>query len=563
MSVFEKKEENFDNHTKTCENRLIFFFGIVAILLSLLAARLYYLQIIKGKELSNKAVQQWFEMKEAIEDRGTIYDRNHIPLTNRVKEDYLIIKPNFTANDKNLEILSDLTKIEKNKLTSLILKNNKILKLLIKNKEREKVKEIVRVKGTTIIEAKKRYDESGLASHVVGYINEAENTGASGLEKAFNNELKENRLVKIGAIVDAKKEVIPGFGYVVYESDDSVQKNVVTTIDYNVQKIAEEVFDKNYHKGSVVVLEAKTGEILAMVSRPNFQQNNVGYHLNSNERELYNKALQISYPPGSVFKIVVAAAVLEEEIVRLKDEFICNGYEMLGSNMIKCYTYERGGHGSLDFRRAFVESCNSTFIQAGKILGGKKLLNYAAKFGLGKKTGVKISEEVDGILPTEDYVKGPGIGNISIGQGSLQVTPLQVARLTNIIVNGGVDVGVQLVKSIINDKGESVIKFNNKNIKRVTSVGTANKIKQMMNKVVDEGTGKKAKIEGVESGGKTGSAEAIGEDGETVHAWFTGYFRGEKSKYIITVLVEDGGSGGEAAAPLFAEISQKMLKLGF
>ncbi|WP_432665289.1 penicillin-binding protein 2 [Wukongibacter baidiensis] len=543
------------------ERRLMKVFGLIAFILCILASRLFYIQLIKGEEYNKRAFEQWFHVIGNIPDRGTIYDRNGNPLTDKIQEDYLTLESGFYLNDKNIDVISKLTDIEKDRILKIVPKEKKV-ELLIKNYDKALIMDILKNRGAATIRRTRRYDEGGLASHVIGYINKSKNIGVSGLEKAFDDELGENRGKKVGAILDAQNRIIPGFGYIVMEKKDVIKRNLITTLDSEVEKICEEELDKNNYIGSIVVLDAKTGDVLAMTSRPNFNQDNVGEHLESNKKELYNKAIQISYPPGSVFKIVVAAALLENDTIKLQDNLVCEGFEMLGVNMIKCNAYERGGHGELTFEEAFARSCNSAFIQGAISLGGEKLMETFEKFGIGQKTGIRINEETSGNSPTMDYVKGPGIGNVAIGQGTVEVTPLQVARFTNIIANDGIDVGVRLVKSIADDNGKIINEFDDREINRVISSDTSNKIKKMMKKVVDEGTGQRARLGRVESYGKTGSAQAVGLDGETVHAWFTGFFLGKKSEYVITVIVEDKRSGGRIATPIFAKVAQRMMEKG-
>lgn len=546
-----------------CEKRLMIMFIIIVVGSLSLIGRLYYIQIIRGNELSERALNQWYDVISVVDKRGKIYDRNYIPLTDRIKEDYFVIHPSIKPNNRILELLSISTTLDKDYLNNILSNMKGYQNLLIKYYDEKIIKELLSNSGIAIIELSNRYEKNGLASHLIGYINKSENIGMSGLEKFFNSELVKNRGTKIGAIIDAKKRIIPGFGYVMYEKNDDVKENIVTTIDYNIQKICEEEFDKYNYKGSIVVLDSKTGDILSMVSRPNFDQNNVGEYLDSNNMELFNKSIQISYPPGSIFKIVVAATAIENNIIDLDDKFFCKGYEVLGVNIIKCYSYEQGGHGEISFEEAFALSCNSAFIQIGQILGGEKILDMAWKFGLGQKTAIKIDKEIEGVFPSEDYVKGPGVGNISIGQGALEVTPLQVAKLTNIIANNGIDIGVRLVKEIIDDNGKILRSFARDKTTRIISPFTAQKIKEMMIKAVENGTGKRAKIENVEIAGKTGSAEAVSGSRETVHAWFTGFFEGNKSRYVITIIAEEQGSGGKIAAPIFAHIVNRLIEMGY
>lgn len=563
MDKNEKGNVSTRKNKYTCvrKKRIFTIFITVSFVLCLLIVRLFYIQIIKGQDYSKRAFEQWFKVIETIADRGRIYDRNRKLLTNMTKKKYLILEPGISLDSHSIDVIQELTNIGKNEIIGIMSKGNRV-ELPIENYNEELIMEILRNKGAASVERFERYDEKGLASHVVGYINKSKNTGVSGLEKSFNKELGENREKRIGAILDAQNRIIPGFGYIVMEEKEKLKKNIITTLDIDIQKICEDELDKNKYLGSIVVLDSKSGKILAMTSRPNYNQNDVGAHLNSNEKELFNKAVQISYPPGSVFKVVVTAALLENDVIDLNDKLVCNGYEMLGVNMIKCNSYERGGHGELTFEDAFSLSCNSAFIQATQTLGGEKLLETAKKFGIGEKTGIMLKEETKGILPSDDYVKGPGIGNIAIGQGTVQVTPLQVARFTNVIANDGIDVGVRLVDRLVDDNNKTLIDYDNRKIERVISSDTSNKIKRMMKKVVESGTGKRANIKGVESYGKTGSAEAVGKNGETVHAWFTGFFLGEKSEYVVTIIVEDKGSGGRIATPLFKDIAERMLDMG-
>ncbi|WIF94507.1 peptidoglycan D,D-transpeptidase FtsI family protein [Caminicella sporogenes] len=562
MSVKDNKDKS-EKGLKKLRKRLTIMFMLVTVILICLIGRLCYIQIIKGNDLRQMAVKQWSETVSIVDKRGKIYDRNYIPLTSRVKEDYIIIHPSIKLNDKVLNLLSISTKLDVETLKKVLSKKDRYKKLLIKYYDIDILRELLSM-GIQTVEITKRYDGSRLASHVIGYIKESENAGMSGLEKYFDTELTKDRGIVISAVKDAKNRIIPGFGYAVYKGNDNKKENIVTTIDYNIQKISEKEFDKYNFDGSVVVLDSKSGDILAMVSRPNFDPDNVANYLNSNNMELYNKAVQISFPPGSIFKIIVAAAAIEKKLVDMQQNFYCKGYEKLGKDIIiKCHSYEKGGHGNLNLKQAFAASCNSVFIQIGQILGGEEILNMAKKFGLGKKTGIKIDKETEGVLPTEDYVKGAGIGNISIGQGCLEVTPLQVAKFTNIIANNGIDVGVRLVKEVISDNGKVKKKFKKDSINRVISSDTAQKIKDMMIQTVKEGTGRAAKMDDIEVAGKTGSAETVVRGQKTVHAWFTGFFDGKKSRYVITIIAERKGSGGKFAAPIFKNIAKRLIEMGY
>lgn len=543
----------------------LFSLGIIfTLILGMLISRLAYIQLLKREDYYHKATNQWFKEIPIGVARGKIFDRNLKPLTNQQKNQYLVIFPElFQKTDDNLEIVAKLTGVE-----NYILRYEKILgsrpvQIKVVHQDQRLIKEVLGMRGVYPVESEDRYNESGLASHLIGYINKIDNTGHQGLEKAFDEVLKENQAFRIGAIVDAQKRMIPGLGYkVIQESSPEERKNIVTTIDMNIQQIVEEEFDRSHQKGSVVVLDIRNGEVIAMVSRPNYNQDDVAASLNSSNLELFNRAIQIPYPPGSVFKIVVSAAALENKLVTLDDTYFCSGAEEIGDIVIRCSSYERGGHGLINFAEAFSLSCNSYFIQLGKLVGGKEILSMAEKLGLGKKTGIVLPEEVSGTLAEDDYIKGAGIGNISIGQGTLGVTPLQVAKLTAIIANDGMDSGVRLVRHIIDDQGNILEDHSQNTPQRLLSQETAKQLQYMMEKVVSEGTARNRDMTGfIDAAGKTGSAEAVSDKRNTVHAWFTGYFPTKNPRYAMTIIAEDGGSGGRVAAPTFRNIAARIQAL--
>lgn len=557
MESRKARKRKINNVHKDYQKRIYTMAIIFSLFLVALIGRLFFIQIIKGNDYHSCAKNQWFKEIPVGIKRGKIYDRNRRLLTNREEKKYLIIYPEyFLPSDENMKIISDITKVSPYELKNRKLTRNRSIKLEIKNDEKEFIKKAMNIKGVYPIEYNNRYGKKSIAAHVIGYINKIDNTGKKGIEKMYDELLKENQIAKVNAVVvDAQKKIIPGLGYKrTYEGSNEKGKNIVTTLDERIQKIAEEELEKLHKNGSVVVLDAKSGEIVAMVSRPNFDQNNVAAYLQSNNKELYNRAIQIGYPPGSIFKIIVTAAALENEIK--EDYFFCKGYEEIEGTTIKCWRFDKGGHGELNLEQAFAVSCNAAFIQLGQKVGGEKIVDMAKKFGLGSKTDIGVYEEIPGRLPSEEYMKGAGIGNISIGQGTLEVTPLQIAKATAIIANGGIDKGVYLIKEIIDDDGKLIKKNEKRDPKRVISYDTAKKIQKMMEKVVVEGT---ARNKGLgKTCGKTGSAQAKSNGKEIVHAWFTGFFPGNDPKYVIAIVVEDGISGGKSAVPIFRNIKNRI-----
>ncbi len=558
----EKKKKEKWAPLEPVNQKRVFFVGLGFTLVILtLVVRLAYIQIINGPEYQKRAMSQWFKELPTSTDRGKIFDRNLVPLTNRKTTTNLIIYPDiFPKNDANIQLISQLTKLSFYVLKYEELIGNRPIQLEVKNYDVDLIRKIISIKGIYSMDTDDRYSHSKLASHVIGYINKIDNIGNKGIEKQYNEVLTEYRSNSIGAIVDAQKRVIPGLGYRLLPKDDNgVGKNVVLTLDYTIQKIIEEEFDKHYVKGSIVVMDIESGDVVGLMSRPNYDQDKIASYLESNNKEFFNRGIQIGYPPGSVFKIAVSAAALENGLIKEDTIFHCKGYEEIDGVMIKCSSFDKGGHGDINFDQAFALSCNSAFIQLGQQVGGKKLLEISKRFGLGSLTNIELPEEIPGKLPTEDYIKGAGIGNISIGQGTLEVTPLQIAKMTSIIANNGFAQDLSIVKGIIDENNQPIQEKQLGNSKSVLSEEISKQIQVLMGKVVTEGTGHRIHMEDFGgAAGKTGSAEGSSGGKNVVHAWFTGYFPVAEPKYVITILVEDGGGGGSVAAPLFNDISRKI-----
>ncbi len=557
-----KKRRSEETSTINKENttRIKILVLTIITMIALLVVRLAYIQLYKGDELSQRALNQRIKEIPINSQRGTIFDRNMIPLTDRESFNYLYIFPEyFPETEESVLLVREVTDIS-NEEFNIKKQGTRPFALKVKNSKDEILKKIQRIRGVFPIVSEQRYSDSGLATHVIGYTNKIDNTGENGLEKTYDKILKENQQSIVGAIVDANKKLIPGLEYKTLDENQEQKYNIVSTLDINIQKIVEEELNTTGKNGSIVVIDSTSGEVLAMASTPKYNPDNLVENLNSNNKELFNRAIQITYPPGSIFKIVVLAAALEEGIVPLDHNFFCQGYEEIGDIQIKCSSYKRGGHGEINLEDAFSLSCNSVFIQLGQILGGEKIIQMANSLGLGSLTGIELSEEVSGQLPTVDYTRGAGIGNISIGQGTLEVTPLQIAKMTSTIANDGVDFGVSLVKKIVDDK-ERILEIPLKEKpKPIISMTTAKQIQEMMKKVVQSGTGRRIDLATFGgAAGKTGSAEARINGKDAVHAWFTGYFPEKNPEYIVTILLENGGSGGAMAAPVFNKIAERII----
>lgn len=318
---------------------------------------------------------------------------------------------------------------------------------------------------------------------------------------------------------------------------------------------------KNKVTGAVVVEDVNTGDIAALASKPDYNQDFVEDYLDSPGNELFNRAIA-AYNLGSVFKIIDTAALLENGM-QVNNDFFCTGSVKAGNNTFKCSSLN--GHGYVDLETAFALSCNSYFITMGSEIGYKKLVGMAELFGLGKYTGIRDQGigESKGKLPSADSYYSPGdIANLSIGQGVLMATPLQAADIAATIANGGIKNRVNIVDSVVDRDGNKIRDMRIKEGHRIIQKETADRIKQLMEAVSDFGTGTAARLDLYGgAAGKTGSAETGNKD--VVHAWFAGYFPRKAPRYSIAVLVENGQYGGKVAAPIFAEIAEAIMKKGY
>ncbi|HZK56881.1 MAG TPA: penicillin-binding protein 2, partial [Clostridia bacterium] len=421
---------------------------------------------------------------------------------------------------------------------------------------------IINTKGLFIIDKAMRYNENGLLNHIIGYVNQTDLRGMAGLEGALDGILTGNSSNLLIATLDGRKRFLPGEGYMAV-SNIKKNQNLRLTVDFNVQKVIEDAIDKGEREGAVIVSDIQTGEILGMVSRPNFNPDNIQEHLKSKGDELYNKAIQMAFPPGSVFKIVVALEALRQNPEYANEIFYCNGYELVGGLEIKCSSYEKGGHGEMAMDRAFAESCNCAFIQLAEKLGAENVINMAENLGFNKIVDIGLMEEDSGNLPEGDSLLGPAFGNIAIGQGEILVTPLQINQLTQLVANNGLKKPLYVVKDIVDNNYVVLKSANLKEEKQVIDTEITKQIKLWMEKVMIEGTGQRAKEMSYITAGKTGSAEGAEKGKEVVHAWFTGYYPSNEPKYAITVFIQKGESGGGVAVPIFAEIVKEMINKGF
>jgi len=509
-------------------------------LLLFLSFRLGYIAIIEGERLSKEATSQRTQKIPFKSVRGIIYDRNMLAITEGQNRLRVAVIP---EECERIELVSSL-------LGEPI--NQKGIQIFNLNNVNEEHAGLLNMPGVMVFSVSERYNNMGLLSHIIGYTSD---NGGFGIERAFEKQLIASGTDTISTINNANSKAISGLGY--KKTDSKTYKGVKLSIDYHIQKITEKAMDNASLRGAAVVVDVQSGDIVAMASRPNFKQDDLANYLNSTDGELINRAIS-PYDVGSVFKVLMSAAALEEGVFTDASPFTCNGkFDVFGREFV---CNKLIGHGDISLAEGLAFSCNVVFYQVGLKLGIKRISDYAKYFGFGEKVlNIDWMGEASGNIPSNLDATPQDIANISIGQGTVLVTPLQVADMLCTVANDGVRKQLTLVKSIVDDSGiakdtKPVI------IGRVISTDTAKTLKDILIGAVNFGTGTNAKIDLWGAGGKTGSAETGWEkDGETMtHGWFAGFFPADRPKYVCVVLSENGKQGGTSAAPVFKEIGEKI-----
>lgn len=528
---------------------------VTGVMLAALAGRLTVVQVIQAKSLADRALRQRSYQMEMELPRGRILDRNGVSLTGEFQQESVFVFPSLCEDKRAAaQMLAEVLALDYDDVLSELSRQNYPFRLKAGVTRQEKSALLVLpLPSVLILPGTVRYGPGALARHTVGYISRADQVGVAGIEKQFDAYLSSSGATTVVALVDGNKDLIPSGGYRRQPgSAEAAGQDVQLTIDAEIQAIVEEVMDRRVAKGAVVVVRPDTGEILALASRPDFDQDDLEAYLTATEAPLLNRTVN-GYPPGSVFKFVIAAGALEEGLVQPEELFHCRGYTLVNGRPIQCYKWEEGGHGELTFAEGFAYSCNSVFIEVGQRMTGDTIRRYATAFGCGQATGCGLPEEDPGLIDARPKLYPGDIANLSIGQGTLLVTPLQVARFVAAIANDGVMLPLRLVKSAGTEAGSVSPSAGI----RIISPATAQTLQQMALLTTTAGTGRAAYIQGIGSAGKTGSAETgrYQADGKSiVHVWFAGYAPADDPELVVVVLAEDGVSGSETAAPVFREI---------
>lgn len=486
--------------------------------------------------------------------RGMIYDCNGKSLVNFEEGQVAAVLP---SDETAVQLLEEKEGEERQKLYETMQKMYPFVTevgLSVKNSS-----------GTRVYPRIVRYREPGLAEHIIGYVN-VDNVGMYGIEKAYNTLLTQyTGSLQVRCQVDALRRAFSESRFEEIDNNYQSRGGVMLTLDRDVQEAAQEVFS-SVEKGALLVLDAKTGAIRASVSKPSFSQNNPALSLKSEDGPFVNRAFS-AYNVGSVFKMVVCAAALENGI-GTDYTYNCVGATQIDGQVFYCHNH--AGHHELNMQQALELSCNPYFISLAREVGAQKLWEMAKKMGFGTADELYDGyRTAAGTLPeVSDLSARPALANFSFGQGTLTATPLQIAKMISVFLNDGEMVVPQLVAGTVNEQGE-IREQAPYARKRIVSKKTAQIIRDFLVTTVTEGSGKEACPSAFGAGGKTGSAQTglyqereNGEETEIVQAWFAGFFPDEEPQYIAVVLVEDGDSGATVAAPIFRQLADRLTMMG-
>ena len=591
-----------DNFKKNLRFRVLLLLGFVLAGFFIIFVRLWYLQVAQARQLKAQAENNRLRQITFPGMRGDIYDRFGVKLVgSRPSFNIVLIREDISDLNDVLSKLEKLVKVNAEKTLEKITAVPPFVPVIISydiSREDAAILEEHRYElpGISIaIRPIRNYRYGSFAAHLIGYLGEISREqmqdpvldeyksgdiiGKYGIEKSFEPILRGARGKKLLEVDATGREL-----KVISREDSGVGKDLYLSLDYETQLKAERLMEEK--RGAIVAMKPDTGEILAIVSSPAFDLNKFAYGVEPNYwkelladkyHPLNNRAIMGLYAPASTYKIIIATAALEESVIDPEQKLLCAGYFKLGKKWYRCWNRE--GHGNVNLLGAITQSCDIYFYQVGMKLGVNKISQWARKFGLNSITGIALEDERSGLVPTkawkEKYRGAPWIlgetMSIAIGQGYTLVTPLQMAVVTSSIANGGHVVQPKLVYVKNNDETE-LETLGRRNIG--VKPETLEFVREGLLKVVNSryGTGKHAKIWGVQVAGKTGTGQVVKKRNEDIrehdempeklrdHAWFVGYAPYENPEIVVSVVIEHGGSGGVVAAPIAKTVIETYLK---
>lgn len=562
---------------------------LITAVFALFLLRLWYLQVLEGDYYATLSMNNRLRLRSVEAPRGFILDRSgEVIVENRPSFDVYVMPAAVPGIDEAAHAIATVLDQDPEEIAGKIREGrvHPYQPVLLAPEVNERTMVAIEERkmdlpGVSLrVRPLRSYINGSIAAHLLGYVSEVnqeqlareayrdfragDTVGQAGVEQRWDSFVRgidgweEMETDAQGRLVRLLDRLEPQSGF-----------NLVVTIDKKLQMTAENAFAGK--RGSVVAMNPKTGEILVWVSRPSYDPNLFAQRLsreaweglmNDPTHPLQNRPVQAQYPPGSVFKLVVMAAALETGAVTPDTVFYCPGQFRLGRTTFD--DWKEGGHGAQDLMQAIANSCNVYFYQTALKTGIDAIARVAREFGLGEKTGIRLGDEAGGLIPTPAWkqeVLGepwyPGDTVISgIGQGMILVTPLQMVAMVSAIANGGTLYRPWAVKRVESWGGEVVATYGPESVRKVNlSPRVLNLLRQGMLAVVEEGTGKVARIPGVQVAGKTGTAQVVKKEahgpGKTEdHAWFVAFGPYEDPEIAVVVIAENAGKGSSAAGPV-------------
>lgn len=556
------------------KRKYLFLFGCLTVLFLVLAGRLFYLMVLSSEELSEKALGVEQRERSIKAARGIIYDRNGVVLAdNQPVCTISVIHSQVTEPEKVIKLLSEKLSMDEAEIRKKVEKisSREKIKSNVPKETADEIRE-ASLSGVKVDEDYKRYYPYGsLASKVLGFTG-SDNQGILGLESKYDSVLKgtdgtiltltDFQGIEIESAAEERIEPVQG---------DSLYLSLDYTMQSFAQQAAEKVLKEKQAKSvSVILMNPQNGEIYAMVNVPEYDLNEpyelldvyAGGEGSENDKlnsMWRNPLISDSYEPGSTFKIVTATAALEEGKVSLEDTFNCPGFKIVEDRKIRCHKTQ--GHGTETFREGVMNSCNPVFMEIGARVGAEAMLKYYRKLGLYEKTGVDLPGEAGSIMHKLENIGAVELATMSFGQ-SIQITPLQLLRAVSAVVNGGTLVtphfAVRTEDSVTGEITELTYETEPGNVSETTS----ETMRSLLEAVVSEGTGKNARVEGYQVGGKTATSEKLPRGTGKYISSFLGFAPADHPEIMGLVLIDEPVGvyyGGTIVAPVMAEIFQNIL----
>lgn len=589
-----RRPESARRANRIIQTRTLLLLGVFGVLaFVLLFTQLYHWQITEHDELQSVAVRQQTLRTTVEASRGTIYDRNGTILAMSASAEDIFISPKeIIENDQDQNLiaggLAEILNLDPADILKKMEKTNSQYEELKKKADDEladKVREFINendLKGVFIRPTSKRtYPKGTLASQVIGFANE--NGGAMGLEAAYNDELTgENGMVVTARDRDGRSVLYQYDQYFDAENGCDLHTTLDTTIQYYLEKGVQELEARfGTGKGAEgIVMDVNTGAVLAMASLPTYDLNSPGTVYNDfltsgmteeqvleNMRGLLNKqwrskAINDTYEPGSTFKTLTLAMALEENVVDLNTGFYCSGSVKIEGETINC-SKRAPGHGQQNLTQAFANSCNPAFINIGLRIGNDKFYQYMLDFGLTEKTGIDTTGEASGFVNSEIKYSTLALACYAFGQ-NFNVTPLALIAAQAACVNGGYLHTPYLVEQIVDSDGNITYQHDTTPVRQVVSEETSAHVRECLEYVVSDGTGRNGQVKGYRVGGKTGTADK-GQTGDLVVS-FVSFAPADDPQVIILVTMDTPSrsagtsvSGGSMVAPVNSKIMADIL----